>query len=421
MPSARDHQIRLPAGPDLAVSTEAGQQPAAGADDRLSALVARMHAGAETFADRAVRRITATVSSYDRDDTVKRDDLWWSVFRNLQAVLLALSDQRPLDDESLAVWRGLGVRRAQQGMPIDDVMRAFRVGYTVLWEGLSQVAGQLGPQYAQVLLEHAAHVWMTFDQVTSAVAEAHHETVEVHHVDRRRRALRFLDGLQRYPEDANATEEIGRSLGLDPQGPFTVAVHRPGSSTTLGGSDLLAIDQPDRVVVLSTCAGDPARCEDTLAGVLQGRGVTNIGVGIMRVGLAGARQSLEDADAAARAAAALNADLVMFRSDWLACLALKHAGQLNVLVAPAVQALENDDDLCGTLAAFLAADGSLAATGKALFVHANTVAYRLRQFALRTGIDPRTATGMALTQLALTYSRKAARGPASLQPSGGHR
>jgi DNA-binding PucR family transcriptional regulator len=133
----------------------------------------------------------------------------------------------------------------------------------------------------------------------------------------------------------------------------------------------------------------------------------------MRQGLAGARQSLDDADAAARAAQALDAPLVMFRTDWLACLALKHTRQLSVLVAPAVQALENDPDLCTTLETFLGADGSLANAGKALFVHANTVAYRLRQFAVRTGIDPRTATGMALTQLALTYSRTAAHAAAA--------
>ena len=36
--------------------------------------------------------------------------------------------------------RELGRRRAHQGVPIDDVMRAFRVGYTVLWEGLSEIA-----------------------------------------------------------------------------------------------------------------------------------------------------------------------------------------------------------------------------------------------------------------------------------------
>jgi DNA-binding PucR family transcriptional regulator len=98
----------------------------------------------------------------------------------------------------------------------------------------------------------------------------------------------------------------------------------------------------------------------------------------------------------------------MFRSDWLTCLAMRNSSQLSVLVAPAVHALESDEDLWSTLEAFLEADGSLTATGKSLFVHANTVAYRLRQFAQRTGIDPRTATGMALTQLALTYSREAA-------------
>ena len=392
--------------PDLQVQTGPLPVTARIADDRLTALVERMHQGAEEFVDRAVRRITNTVDSYERDDTVTRDDLWWSVYRNLQSVLGALVDQQPLGEEELALRRELGRRRAQQGMPIDDVMRAFRVGYTVLWEGLSQMAGRLGPEYAQTLLEHAAHVWMTFDQVTSAVAEAHRQTVETKHVDRRRRALRFLNGLQAYPTDAHETEEMARSLGLDPQGPFTVAVHAAGAQVPLAGRDILSIDQPDRVVVLSTCGGEPSRCEETLAGVLQRHDVEHIGIGVMRQGLAGARQSLEDADAAARAAAALNVPLVIFRTDWLACLALRHADQLGVLVAPGVQALENDADLCTTLDAFIEADGSLANAGKALFVHANTVAYRLRQFAQRTGIDPRTATGLALTQLALTYSRR---------------
>ena len=410
MRSAPEHDVRIPA--DLRVDVArpaAAEPPDDSSSEHLAALVARMHARAEDFVDRAVRRITANVDSYERDTTVARDDLWWSVYRNLQSVLLALSDQRLLTEEELAVRRELGARRAQQGMPVDDVMRAFRVGYTVLWEGLSQIAAQLGPQYAQALLEHAAHVWMTFDQVTSAVADAHRQAVEVKHVDRRRRALRFLDGLQRYPDEAAATEEMGRSLGLDPHGPFTVAVHDPGARATALGRDIVVIDQPDRVVVLSTCGGEPSRCEDTLAGVLQQQDAGHVGIGIMRQGLAGARQSLEDADAAARTAVALDAPLVMFRTEWLSCLALKHAPQLDVLVAPAVQTLENDEDLCATLDAFISADGSLATAGKKLFVHANTVAYRLRQFAQRTGIDPRTATGMALTQLALTYSRAAAR------------
>lgn len=212
---------------DLTVDVPSAARPA---DDRLAALVERMHQHAEDFVDRAVRRITNTVDSYDRPETATRDDLSWSVYR-----------------------------RAQQGMTVDDVMRAFRVGYTVLWEGLSQIAGQLGPEYAQTLLEHAAHVWMTFDQVTSSVAEAHRETIETRHIDRRRRALRFLNGLQTYPQDALATEELARALGIDPQGPFTIAVHAPGAQAPLAGRDVLSIDQPDRVVVLSMCSGEPRR------------------------------------------------------------------------------------------------------------------------------------------------------------------
>lgn len=395
---------------DLAPTTEERWRALAEADEsnRLAQIVASMHQGAEGFVDRAVRRILSTVDSYVQDHVVERDDLWWSVYRNLEVVLLALGEERMVDEEELALRRELGRRRAQQGMPIDDVMRAFRVGYAVLWEGLSEAARALGPEYAEVLLEKATHVWMTFDHVTSAVAQAHRETLATRHLDRRRRALMLLNGIQRYPQDAHTTEEVCRSLGLDPNGQFTMVVQSNGEQQQpLAGRDLLVIDQPDRMVVLSSSGGEASRVEATLAGMLRRHQFRHIGVGIMRQGLEGAKQSLEDAEAAFRAAGALDLPVVLFRTDWLTCLALKNVGQLAVLVTPAVHALESDQDLWATLEAFLEADGSLTATGKALFVHANTVAYRLRQFAQRTGIDPRTATGMSLTQLALTYSREA--------------
>ena len=406
--------LRSVARPDIDVAPSTEERWAALAaavpDNRLARIVAGMRHQADDFVDRAVRRIVATVDSYEEQHVVERDDLWWSVYRNLEVVLLALGEERMVAEDELALRRELGRRRAQQGMPIDDVMRAFRVGYAVLWEGLSETARELGSDYAAVLLEKATHVWMTFDHVTSAVAQAHRETLATRHLDRRRRALMLLSGLQQYPQDAHTTEELCRSLGLDPNGSFTVVVQSSADQTLppLPGRDLLVIDQPDRMVVLSSCGGEPSRAEATLAGQLRRHQFRHIGVGLMRQGLAGAKQSLDDAEAAFRAAVSLDVPVVMFRSDWLTCLAMRNSSQLSVLVAPAVHTLETDQDLWTTLEAFLEADGSLTATGKALFVHANTVAYRLRQFAQRTGIDPRTATGMALTQLALTYSREAA-------------
>jgi hypothetical protein len=376
--------------------------------DRLGHLVALMHADAERYVDRAVRRILKFVHGYEQTEIVERDDLWWSVHRNLEAVLVALMERRALDAGELAVRRELGRRRAQQGMPVDDVMRAFRVGYAVLWEGLSDKAAGLGSDYAQALLEHAAHVWMTFDQVTSAVADAHREVVAIQHLDRRRRSLTFLSGLERWPEDCEATEQLARALGLDPGGRLLVAVMRPAERpATL--ADLVVVEQPDRLIVIGGTTAEESRAEVTLAGSLRRLGCTHIGVGVARAGLQGAHQSLQDAEWAHRLAVALDTPAMLFREGWLACLALEHSGQLGALVDTAVRVLERDEELGSTLEAFLSADGNLTATGKALYVHGNTVGYRLKQFAIRTGIDPRTASGQALVQLALTYARKPAR------------
>jgi DNA-binding PucR family transcriptional regulator len=379
---------------------------AAGAEgDRLGHLAGLMHADAERFVDRAVRRILKFVDGYEHTEIVERDDLWWSVYRNLEAVLIALTERRALDVEELALRRELGRRRAQQGMPIDDVMRAFRVGYAVLWEGLSEKAADLGSDYAQTLLEHAAHVWMTFDQVTSAVADAHREVVATQHLDRRRRSLTFLSGLERWPEDREATEQLARALGLDPSGPLLVAVARPGERSSSSG-ELVVVEQPDRVIVVARGSGEESRAEAAFAGQLRRLGLTHIGVGVMRSGLQGAHQALEDAEWAHRLALSADAPAMLFREGWLGCLALEHSSQLADLVGPAVKVLERDAELCATLEAFLSADGNLTATGKALFVHGNTVGYRLKQFALRTGVDPRTASGQALVQVALTYSQQ---------------
>ena len=373
--------------------------------DRVVELVMQMHGRADEWVDRAVRRIRETVGRYEHEDVVERDDLWWSVYRNLEVVLLALGEHRPLSDEELGIRRELGRRRAQQGMPLEDVLRAFRIGYTVLWEGLSELADENGQPYAEALLDRAAHVWMTFDQVTSAVAASYRSSLDNQRLNRRRRALALLAGLQRYPEDAQTTEEIAASLDLNPHGSFVLAVLSTADRCPPPERDLLVIEQPDRFVVVATLSNEPAVAEASFAGRLRRREYTHVGVGILREGLAGAQQSLTDAEWAHRLARAIDAPAVLYRESWLACMALRHHEQLDLLVAPAVQALEGDEELFQTLEAFLEADGNLTGAGKALYVHPNTVGYRLRQFAARTGVDPRTAQGMALVQVALIHSR----------------
>ncbi|UDY24870.1 PucR family transcriptional regulator [Nocardioides sp. Kera G14] len=77
------------------------------------------------------------------------------------------------------------------------------------------------------------------------------------------------------------------------------------------------------------------------------------------------------------------------------------------LVSQIYLALDNPA-LVETLAAYLDAGGSLEATARALFVHANTVRYRLRQVADATGLAPTDARDAWTLRIALTLGRQRA-------------
>ncbi|MEV1144626.1 helix-turn-helix domain-containing protein, partial [Micromonospora sp. NPDC049799] len=62
-------------------------------------------------------------------------------------------------------------------------------------------------------------------------------------------------------------------------------------------------------------------------------------------------------------------------------------------------------ELLETLDAFFAAGGTLESAARALFVHPNTVRYRLRRIAEVTGFSPLTARDAYALQVALTVGR----------------
>ena len=69
--------------------------------------------------------------------------------------------------------------------------------------------------------------------------------------------------------------------------------------------------------------------------------------------------------------------------------------------------------LVDTLAAYLDTGGSLEATGRRLFIHPNTVRYRLRQVADLTGLHPTNPRDGFTLQIALTLGRQSGRTPES--------
>lgn len=370
--------------------------------DPFLTLLVRARDRADELTDRAVDRIVASIATY-QDGAVDRSDLRLSVSRNLDLNLLVLAESREPLAAELRDRAKLGARRASEGLPISDLLRAFRVGYLVLWDALTEIARELGRATVDRLLSDAGRIWELLDRVSDAVADSYRETLAMQNADLRRRALAFVDAIQRLPARRDDAERSARSLGLDPAGAFVVAacVGRVG---TIEGAHVVVADQPDRSIVVFQPRPGSRRADDLLASRLSSAQVGTVGVGQLGHGLPGAARSLFEADRLLHCALDLGAPALCWQHDWFRCLVTEAAASLEPLVADAVVALRESEEARDTLHALLGSNGNLSATARSLHVHANTVAYRLQRLNETCGLDVRSRDGLLGARLALTLA-----------------
>lgn len=358
----------------------------------------------DDYVDQSVRRVAKAVPTLGPGSTVDLNELWTAVYCVLKTSLTTVAGRHNSSEREHSAWRQLGKRAAQLGVPLEDVTQALRVSCTTLWEALSQAALRLGEPCPYDVLDHAPTLWDHFDVMVSVISDAHHEVGTVREIEQSQLVCAFLAAIRRYPSDIPMAETLSRALELDPNGWFVAVVHDPVTSKPTGLARLVTAEEADRTVMVIQSPCPPPEGEHQASAVARDIGVVQAGIGIQRCGLAGAQQSLADAEAAYAAAATLDLPVVDFRSQWLPCLALQHRAQHESLVAEAVRHLQSDQALRDTVAAYLAAEASLPGAAAALGLHANTVAYRLRQLAERTGLDARSADGASLAQVALAFS-----------------
>ena len=349
--------------------------------------------------DRATVRIVRTIPGYAATATVPREDLWWSVRRNIELVLTLVAQGRRPHDEELAIRGELGIRRARAGFPLADLMRAFRVGYLAIWQELSTRAHVEGPVAVSELAEQAALVWEAMDEVSSAVAEGYRHTAEAIDLDTRRRSLALLEALREHPLGDAAAR--ARDLGFDPDGPFAVAVCERFRAGDASGPIAIA-EQADRTVVVAALAGPEG--ERALAGRLAASGARHVGVGVSRSGTSGAARGLPEAERAHAAARALDRAVVAFRDEWFTCLTYESADGLAAILGDQIALLAEDRQAMETLAVVLAADGNLTRAAEELHLHPNGVAYRVKRIEDRTGLDIRSTRGLIAASAALTLA-----------------
>ncbi|MEO9323446.1 helix-turn-helix domain-containing protein [Nocardioides sp. C4-1] len=183
------------------------------------------------------------------------------------------------------------------------------------------------------------------------------------------------------------------------------------------GMDALCATQGDRLVVLLGGVRDPRPAATLLAGRF---GDGPVVVGPVAETLGRAYVSARAALAAHRAAAGWpDAPRPVLSSELLPERALAGDGHarrhlVEEVYLPLVAARGG---LAESLAAYLAQGGSVEGTARALFVHPNTVRYRMRQVGELTGFAPSQPRDAFALQVALVLGRQSGRIPA--QVSGG--
>ncbi|MFD7816952.1 PucR family transcriptional regulator [Streptomyces sp. NPDC059785] len=120
----------------------------------------------------------------------------------------------------------IGRSRAERGLPLDALLRAFRLGGGLVWQGLVDETTHRHPTDVRLLVHVAADVWNFVDEHCAVVADAYRQT-ERELVWRRENRLRLmtaalLDGTARIA-DLPAT---AAALGLPEQGRYAVVVVR---------------------------------------------------------------------------------------------------------------------------------------------------------------------------------------------------
>lgn len=384
----------------------------------------------EQLAERMLERYLASIPSYRAlpDETlrqvrdVNRQNLTWFIG--------ALRAGRGPDEEELAFVRASASKRAREGVPLSGLLQAYRLGAQLAWGQAKELIGGDPVRLAEGL-ELATAVMRWVDVVSGAVAQAYLEEYERLSSDREAARRDLLDGIIGGAFTDDEVFARAEALGLDPAAPSCIAVIAPAEPVADSAAmravqhrlKTLAADLPaaDRsliavrgaeVVVVFPAAG--SALTDVQAGMraLVERAGETLGLPV-RAGLGRPRDTLAElapcyreasiAFAAARASSSSAA--VSYGEMLVEELILRERGVSQRLASQLLEPLEGHPELRHTLVMYIEHGPSLPAVAKILFLHPNTVSYRLTRIRELTGRDPRTPAGVAELFLALRASQ----------------
>ncbi|MGV9690342.1 PucR family transcriptional regulator [Streptomyces sp. NPDC003444] len=380
----------------------------------LSGVVAALRSRLPELAGRMALRIRAEVDAYQDETLIPLDSLRASCSANADFVLTHLRRKGAPDPEAA---RETGRARAEQGVPLADTLRAYRIGSELLWTEIVAEARTRPEVSDDLLVSESADFWALFGLYAEAVAGAYRETAAELTSRGRARRSALVEALFTGVFTDRTLWEAARELGLPEQGPYAVAVAEAGApgeeplagvEATLLRAELPSAwrSLPDQRLAL--IALPTASAESTCLRVLR-RSRARVGVSPSFPSLRGAPQNLRFARLALSGLPGTGPGVARFDDDPLAMVVAAAPAEAARLVEVTLRPVldlpaAERSRLLRTLEHWFASGGSADATARSLFVHPNTVRYRLRRVEELTGrslSDPRAAAAVGAALLAV--------------------
>jgi hypothetical protein len=305
---------------------------------------------------------------------------------NLRRATGALVDRRRPTEDELAAAGSVGEIRGRQGIPVDELLRGFRIAAQELWAEQRRRATAAGLAEADQL-DAARIIWEWVDDALAPAARAHRQ-VELELVDRdsqqRGRLLRSLLFGPLAPADLDLLVD---RYGLSPD--------RRYHAVRAGPLDNGIARSVRELLAPPGGAGLVDHLDAELAGVLPAppRASVPVPVGLgPALPLAEAPLSFSDAGAALLTATAFGLPGVHTVDELGVRVPVATRPEVGRRLAARYLAPLDPDSPAGvavldTLGAYLAHGRRVHQTATALYVHPNTVRYRLRRFEETTGAD----------------------------------
>jgi hypothetical protein len=380
--------------------------------------------------DRCTMAINDNIPSYKRGGEPFMEDVRESVRENVANLAQVLSQARDVRRDELEAIERVGARRAEAGIPLDDVLHAYRTVTRVCWDALAEECRGFSGDALEATIELAQSTLRYTDVISTAVAEAYARAqraiVREQEGARREFLADVLYGTEAAPEDIlRRAHTFGYDLSLSyiallGVGPVGEAMKEAAIASAAAnvlpqaGADAIVLQRAEQTVALVPAdpAIDPSTVPEKLVGEL-GDG-WRFGMGGPALGLEGIRRAYLEAREALEIGLGLGLPgPVYYFDDLLLYHFLRTEPALvdrfiEETLGPLIAYDERRrGELVKTMDAYFECDTSVKLAGQRLFAHPHTVTYRLKQIERLTSWSLRDPEDKLRLQLALRAHRLA--------------